>query len=278
LFLTLKFCIRAYVLHLRFTMERLIVNSSRVHTPEQVTATDVQISSDSLMIVRRMDNTVISVKAWAFDPLEADQALLRIFGSEHALSDPNTRFWVLAPHFALLPRRMAADSGEHLAFDGLAVDKIQTQALSGGDITGYYALTDVLEKRLLNRSVQCIQIQLLERFKARAQPEQGAVFAHVFHTCVWVAAFDRGKLIFANSFAFDNAKDALYFILLAYTQAQLDPAQIPLQLSGTIVQDSEIYRMLTRFIRQIQWTAPSPTLTDLPDGVKPWFLVFLVPG
>jgi hypothetical protein len=81
------------------------------------------------------------------------------------------------------------------------------------------------------------------------------VFANVRDGRVQLLFFDGRNLIFANSYTFKTPQDFVYFILLIYEQFKLNPEKIPLSLSGSMTEASELYRFAYRFIRHIHWVS-----------------------
>lgn len=68
---------------------------------------------------------------------------------------------------------------------------------------------------------------------------------------------DGLNLLFFNAFRYESAKDFVYYALLAYDQCSLNPATQPAYLSGPLLEDSEIYRMAGRYIKQLIFVDPS---------------------
>lgn len=77
--------------------------------------------------------------------------------------------------------------------------------------------------------------------------------------------FDKGKLLYCNIFEYVTARDALYHVLLVYDQLKLHPERQPVYLSGEVVPDSEIYRELTKYIRQVDFVS-RPAFYRFPSG------------
>lgn len=86
----------------------------------------------------------------------------------------------------------------------------------------------------------------------------------------FVAAHRNGLLQFFNTFSYTDAREVIYFILLAYRQCGWAPTRVPLYLCGEITADGELYRQLYRFIEDIrfcQYGAPpatGPAFATLP--------------
>lgn len=87
-----------------------------------------------------------------------------------------------------------------------------------------------------------------------------SVFAHFWNNELYVSVFEKDSLHFFNAFSISSASDALYYILLAYNQFKLDTNDVVLNLSGQIVQDSEIYKMVFRYIAHIRFLTGVPFL------------------
>lgn len=100
---------------------------------------------------------------------------------------------------------------------------------------------------------------VLQQYKKIAGSRIGqTIFANVRQQQVQICYFDGKELVFNNSFPFLSSKDFIYFVLNVFHQFNLKPEAIPVILSGQIVEDSEIYKLLYRYIRHIQ-------LINLPD-------------
>lgn len=119
---------------------------------------------------------------------------------------------------------------------------------------------------------------LLQSLHHLADFSDHQIFVHFRFQSVQIAVFERRNLLFFNSFKFQHANDALYFILLAYEQFKLNPLELPLTISGNLMEDSEIFRLLRRYVRTIRF-APLPASVQLPQSAVDlpahyWFDVF----
>lgn len=118
---------------------------------------------------------------------------------------------------------------------------------------------DQLFNRLFpNAKVRHLAVPMLRYFRSLASLEDHIIFVNLRHQVAQVVVLERQNLLMYNTFAFTTPTDLLYFILLAYEQFKLDPKLIPLTISGNILKDSELHKMLYRFVREIRFaTAPS---------------------
>lgn len=79
------------------------------------------------------------------------------------------------------------------------------------------------------------------------------LYAHFTQKNIYISLFEKKNLLFSNAFKYQTAGDVLYYILLAYNQHNLDPAQHPLNLSGQILGNAEIYKTLYRYIADLKF-------------------------
>lgn len=72
---------------------------------------------------------------------------------------------------------------------------------------------------------------------------------------IQLALFEKQNLLFYNSYSYNTAGDVLYYTLLTLDQFTLDPAKTPVSLSGQILEDAEIYRMLSRYLGELSFVS-----------------------
>ncbi len=77
------------------------------------------------------------------------------------------------------------------------------------------------------------------------------VYVHVRNQLAHIILFEEEDMLFANTFNFKSEKDFIYFVMLVYDQFKLKPEVVPLYFSGFILEDSQIYHQLYRYIRYL---------------------------
>lgn len=80
-----------------------------------------------------------------------------------------------------------------------------------------------------------------------------AIFAYIHSGSIYTVGLDRNQLIFCNGFHTPEAKDSLYYVLLAYQQCGWKTQQVPLYLFGEILPDAEVYRLFYRYVRHVHF-------------------------
>ena len=95
---------------------------------------------------------------------------------------------------------------------------------------------------------------LLGQNKASELLVDDHVYVNVTGEYLQISYFKGNEFIFNNSFHFRTAKDFIYYVLLVYEQFKLKPEIAPLTISGQMVKDSQVYNMIYRYIRHINFS------------------------
>ncbi len=80
-----------------------------------------------------------------------------------------------------------------------------------------------------------------------------AVFAYLRGESIYTIGIDRNRLMFCNAFKAPTAKDSLYYLLLTYQQCGWKAQAVPLYIFGELLADAELYRLLYRYVRQVNF-------------------------
>lgn len=96
---------------------------------------------------------------------------------------------------------------------------------------------------------------LLHQFKLH---EGQKVYLSIQNNSFDITVLEGKKLKFFNSFSYKSAEDLIYFLLFTYEQLNLNPDQIPTIISGEIEEDSEVYKFLYVYVRNISFTKRNP--------------------
>lgn len=240
------------------------------------------------------DGNTLALKSWQYpltarDAHEAETEMRKIFGSEPALSYQyeSARCAFFNRNVTLVPRRMF-DADNLPAYFNLLLPASEYEY--GCDVLPEFEcfLVYALEPALLQICRQYFPegrvmhqvTPLLKDFRNRASRTDYSVFANMRNQVVQIAVFDRLNLLFYNTFECQKPGDLLYFVLLAYDQFRLSPEEIQLTIAGYLPEDSDAYRLLARYVRNIRFTA-GPESSQLPvqafhEPAHYWFDLFAV--
>lgn len=91
------------------------------------------------------------------------------------------------------------------------------------------------------------------------------LFIHISPGALRLTLLDATHLYFTNSYTFQTAKDFLYYVLAVVDECELDQETTPILLSGQLIEDSEIYRLLFRYFRKLSFVPCPPQLSLGPQ-------------
>lgn len=77
------------------------------------------------------------------------------------------------------------------------------------------------------------------------------VFAHFCKNTFEIIIVQNRKLVLFNSFEYQTPADFIYYLLFTAEQLQLNPEYFKLQLLGDISEDSELFRMAYKYVRNV---------------------------
>lgn len=129
------------------------------------------------------------------------------------------------------------------------------------------SLVQLCEQYFPGAKIQNAATSLLSHWQKNAKRSDFEVFVNLRNHHGQLAVFDRKHLQFFNSFSFTKASDCFYFILLAFEQFQLNPQEIPLNVSGELLEESEVFKLLYRYVRYIKFAETSPHY-QLPGSME----------
>lgn len=233
------------------------------------------------LLVKNGDKT-LALKSWQLPGMEQgfqaiESELRTLFGSEDLLGFPfGAKSCALACQASTLVPRRLFDPAHLPQYFKLLLREAHERSygfekLEEFDCYLVWAaeadLVRLCGQYFLSENIGHLAAPLLRLCGQMAPAEGYAMFANLRGQTVQIAVFERKNLVLFNSFDFAKPSDLLYFILLAYKQFDLNPLEIPLTLSGTLMEDSEAFKLLFRYIRPIRFS-PLPAGFQLPDEAK----------
>lgn len=78
-------------------------------------------------------------------------------------------------------------------------------------------------------------------------------YLHVYEGYFQTILVDHGALKLYNAFEFNSKEDFIYYVLFTIEQLQLDPETVKLVLIGDIYEHDELYSILYKYIRYVEF-------------------------
>jgi hypothetical protein len=89
--------------------------------------------------------------------------------------------------------------------------------------------------------------------------EETTIYISVQNAYFQLVVLEGRKLKFFNGYDYRSGEDIIYYILFACEQLDLNPDQIPIVIAGEIEINSEAYKFIHRYIRNISFTNRNPS-------------------
>lgn len=186
------------------------------------------------------------------------------------------------PHQTLVPLKFYSENEKPLYLKNLtyedSLNTIGADRIDTLDIVNVYAA----EKNLIGliqaifpkvKYYHNITSLLLGFDKTIQNSPTPKVFVNIRDNTVQLFFFTQQKPVLVNVFPFKTSQDIIYYILLVYEQFKLNTDETPLVLSGTVTQDSDIYKYIYRYIRHLNFVSIPPLLQlgQQFTGIPPHF-------
>jgi len=89
--------------------------------------------------------------------------------------------------------------------------------------------------------------------KKERSSEDTKLYINVSEFSFELIAVKNGELLLYNSFEYSTKEDFIYYILFTLEQLQLNPEIVKVKLSGIIKKDDELYAILYKYIRYVEF-------------------------
>ena len=226
----------------------------------------ILVGADSIYyLVNDAQLNVLALKSFHFDHQREKPAtahLKGVFIEDEMLKLPfrTTKIVFTSPHFTLVPTKFYDEKSRLAYFENLTtlegkehfdLDIIKSMGLHNVYLVDN-SLVNILQATFPHRQYHHYMTPLILGYQKIATHRNGhQVFANVRDGQVQVLFFDGKNLIFANSFPFKTSQDFAYFILNVYEQFKLSAETTPLSISGSLTEDSDLFKVIYRYIRYI---------------------------
>ncbi len=189
-----------------------------------------------------------------------------------------TRVALPSRAFTLVPDRLYNPLEKPAYLQALAIAPTATETLRTDDLPACFAkniyiadspLLNVLGKYLPSaRCYHDVTAWLIGLMRSLEAPSGYRVYLQVYPGTLQLALLEGTQLLFVNAFSYQSAKDFLYYTLLLFDQFNLEPTETPVFMCGWLIENSEVYPMLFRYLEHLHFLPPPPYLQLGPKWSK----------
>lgn len=196
-------------------------------------------------VVEEMFENVVSLYPW----LKGDFASVNILFEDSRYTLLPIPLFDLNSYQSVYKYNFTNTTGEEVFYNAVPVSDV---VLIYGIPSG---LVDSLKKRYPNARFFHGNIPLLTTFinKYRNAENQGSALANFRNGALDILVLNDRKLQLLNSYTCKTDEDVLYFLVFVIEQIGLNPETIDLHLSGSIIQDSNLYFLIKKYVRNVRF-------------------------
>ena len=173
----------------------------------------------------------------------------------------------------LIPKRLFNDADKKAFLEQTSPleddELIRNDELQAANMQNIYAIPDSLKKwtarNFPGHTLSHLGTVLLSKQRTYAiESEEPQLYVHLIGSLAYFSVFQNSNLLFYNSFEYQNAKDFIYYLLLIFKQAGLNQDKAKVNVTGQLVEESEIYPLLKRYVHQLAFLDPPQGITYGP--------------
>ncbi len=236
----------------------------------------IQIGLHGLSYCIKHQNTTLAIESYhhPLSQLESTIKNHRWLSKEYA----STNIGLITKKSTLIPVSTydATLKDAYLSFNHIRTEKLEAveDKLENIDSINLYGISiaerNVIDAFFPKATIKHYGTALLKTWiyqNKNASESKLLVSIQEFH--MEIALIDSKGLQFFNIFQHSNAQDVAYNILFTLEQLNLNPESILLDFYGEVKKDSDIYKIMYTYIRNIQFGKRneklSPVITDIPE-------------
>lgn len=240
-----------------------VINSKKIKLSIQIS-----LSGLSFCILNPKSNTITFIKEVNFEkkvnPLQLLEVLQEQFNTESILQEHQYDVCVIHDNnlSALVPKPLfhQDNMADYLKFSSkiLKTDFITYDELLQNDSINVYVPYININNYIYDlfgeftyKHISTVLISALLQKEKNTPTTQ--VYVHVSKTHFELIIIEQSKLLFYNSFEYETAEDFIYYILFTAEQLNLNPETLQLVLIGAITNNSSLYKIIYKYIRNVKF-------------------------
>ena len=153
---------------------------------------------------------------------------------------------------------------------------IKNEGVNEKGMYNVYRIPNAVEKVLHNELTITHQFHS-STAQIQKEVEGDVVYCIVFYDAIKILVYKAGRLQFLQQFKYAHPEDALYHLMNSCNQHGLEAAATPLKISGMIMEDSTLYKLIHHYFLDIELLALTSPLkmSDEIENVTPHFFSHL---
>lgn len=215
-------------------------------------------------LISDQQQQVLALRAYQLSDSQSQTPLKQLLIEDTILREKfrSVKVAVFSPRFSLVPNSLFAENEKELYLQHTVTlqrnDCILHDSIQELKAVNIYAFEqpyiDGLVEHFPDARFYHISTGLINNFIANFDSSASKnIFLNIYDHYVMITVVEHSQLLFHNIFSFKASPDCLYYILLVYKQLGLAPQKHPLHIVGDLVKESEIHKLLYKYIKTIHF-------------------------
>ena len=245
-----------------------ITNNTENKTTHLELSIQICLNGLSFCVLNRLSNTISFLKHFEKDkrlsPFDSLDFLKHVFNTEEVLQKTFEKVHVIYANelATIVPKPLfnadyLADylkfntkilKSDFIAYDNSEVNESYTVYVPYVNINNY--IYDTFGSFTYTHSSTILVDKILQLEK---HAEDKKLYLNISKDYFEIVISDKGKLLLFNTFNYATKEDFIYYILFVMEQLKLNPEKTPVILLGEIEKDSNLYTILYKYIRLVNF-------------------------
>jgi hypothetical protein len=215
-------------------------------------------------LISNQQQQILALRAYKFSDSPSEKSLKQLLIEDSIVRQKfrTVRVGIFSPRFSLIPLSLFKESGASNYLEQTTNlqrnDKVLSDTISSLKAANVYAFDEQYIRGLAEHYPEArffhASTGLINNFIANYDSSSSKqIFLNIYNQYVTITVIENAQLLFHNIFSFKASPDCLYYILLVYKQLGMTPHKYPLHIIGELVADSEIYKLLYKYIKTIHF-------------------------
>lgn len=214
--------------------------------------------------ISNQENQVLGLRAYQLAENPTQTAFKQLFIEDNVIREnyKAVKIAFFSPRFSLVPTPLFDANSASLYLQQTTnvqtTDKVLYDVLENIKIANVYSYEEQQVKNVLehfpNAKLCHSSTGLLANYITHFDSNNSKnIFLNIYGHHVVITVVEHSQLLFHNVFSFKASPDCLYYVLLVYKQLGLNPQKHTLNVMGDLTVDSEIHKLLYKYIKTIQF-------------------------
>lgn len=215
-------------------------------------------------LISNQQQQVVSLRSYQLSDLPTQKPLKKLLLEDSILRDTfrSVKIGLFSPKLTLIPQTIfdSSNSPTYLSSTNQVhrSDRVLHDQITSLGICTVYAYDETYLNDLMEHFPTAVfyhaSTGLLQNFTQKFDSSASKnIFLNIFGQHLSITVIENNQLLFHNIYGYKASPDCLYYVLLVCKQLGLHPHKCLLNIAGDLMEDSEIHKLLYKYVQKIHF-------------------------